>query len=179
MHGQRLSRLAAALLMVWAPSAFAPSVAAAPSSSYTEHRYDACPKGPSPEPGVIDVRVCAGPAGLPVTLVAEPDAATLRIGRAPLDEPLGIGSFYEPSSKIEWVDLDGSPGPAAAIVRYKVGPSVGALKDSRLVVYRLEPSGRSCVMAAIREPGANDRARAIVERSAAGFRCGSSARIGG
>lgn len=179
MHIMRLHAAAAALLGVWAPVLTGiPAAEAAPKSVYTDHRYETCPAGPSPEPGVIEVRVCAGPAGIPVKLIAEPDAATLRIGRAPVEEPLGIGSFYEPSQKIEWFGANEADGkPAAAIVRYKLGKSVGALKESRLVVYRLEPGGRSCIMGDVVEPLANAKARALAEGLAAGFRCGSSKRV--
>ena len=173
MHIRILPAAAAVLLSVWAPFLADAPARAAPRSVYTDHRYSACPAGPSPEPGIIEVRVCSGPAGIPVKLIGEPDAATLRIGRAPVEEPLGIGSFYEPSEKIEWLD-DGDGRPSAAIVRYRVGKSVGALNESRLVVYRLEATGKSCVMGVVREPGANAKARALVERTAAGFRCGSS-----
>lgn len=148
---------------------------AEPKSTYTQHDYEACPEGKSPEPGVITVRRCSGPGGLAVTYTGEPDSGALTFGASPAKESVDLGAFYEPAQKIEWRGAtSGDPRPVSAIVRYHVGKSVGALKETRLLVYRIEPSGRSCVMAVVREPGANKKARAIVDAGAASFRCGSN-----
>lgn len=145
-----------------------------PKSTYTQHRYTTCPEGKSPEPGVVTVRRCSGPGGLAVTYMGDPDSAVLTFGRSPVSESVDLDSFYEPGDRIEWRGASSSdPRPVSAIVRYRVGKSVGALKQTRLVVYRIEPSGRSCVMAVVREPNANKKARDIVDAGAASFRCGS------
>jgi hypothetical protein len=150
------------------------AASADPKSTYTQHRYSTCPEGKSPEPGVVTVRRCSGPGGLAVTYMGDPDSAVLTFGRSPVSESVDLDAFYEPGDRIEWRGASsGDPRPVSAIVRYRVGKSVGSLKQTRLVVYRIEPSGRSCVMAVVREPGANERARAIVDASAAAFRCGS------
>lgn len=165
----------AVLFAAFAAGLIAPHGALAdPKSTYTEHRYSACPEGKSPEPGVISVRRCSGPAGLAVTYTADDDSAVLTFGKAWTAESVDLGSFYEQTTKIEWRGASsGDPRPVSAIVRYRVGQSVGRLNETRLVVYRIEPSGRSCVMAVVREPGANQKARDIVDRNASGYRCGS------
>ncbi len=157
----------------------AAGASADPRSTYTEHRYATCPEGKSPEPGVIEVRRCSGPIGLAVTWMGDDDSAVITFGRAPMTESVDLAEFYTPMSRIEWRGASAAdPAPVSAIVRYRVGKSVGALKETRLVVYRIEPSGRSCVMAVLREPGANQRARDIVDARAATFRCGAK-RISG
>lgn len=154
----------AAALTAW------PVPAPAQESRYTRVDFSKCVEAKSPEPGVIEVRRCAGPGGVPVTLTSEPDAATVTFGKAPLDEALGVGSFYQPGDTIEWRG-------DAAIVRYRIGDSVGKLDRSVLAVYRLERSGRSCVMAIVHEPGANEKARRAADAEAPRFRCGTSARF--
>lgn len=167
-------RIALTVTTSLAALVFAAGANAAPKSTYTQHRFSVCPEGKSPEPGVITVRRCSGPGGLAVTYMGDPDSGTLTFGRAPVSESVDLDSFYEPAERIEWRGAtSGDPRPVSAIVRYHVGKSVGALKQSRLVVYRIEPSGRSCVMAVVREPGANQKARDIVDASAATFKCGS------
>ncbi|QZN98779.1 hypothetical protein [Chenggangzhangella methanolivorans] len=111
-----------------------------------------------------------------MTWTADSDSSALSFGRAPADEDLDIGSFFEAQPTIEWrLGADGRP--AAAIVRYRVGRSVGKLTESRLVVYRLEPGGRSCIMGDVVEPQANVKARALSDGLAGDFRCGSSKRV--
>lgn len=156
-------------------AAAAPAVAA-PDSVYTKHDYDRCPAAKSSEPEAITVRTCSGPNKTTVTWTADSDSSALSFGRAPVVEDLDIGSFFEAGTTIEWrSDADGRP--FAAIVRYKVGKSVGALKESRLVVYRLEPGGRSCIMGDVVEPQANAEARALADGLAAGFACGKTKRV--
>lgn len=154
----------AAALTIW------PAPAPAQESRYTRVDFSKCPEAKSPEPGVIEVRRCVGPGGVPVTLTSEPDAALVTFGKAPLDEALGLGSFHQPGDTIEWRG-------DAAIVRYQVGASVEKLDRSVLAVYRLERSGRSCVMAIVHEPGANVKARRVADAEAPRFRCGTSARL--
>lgn len=169
MHALRVIAATAALSLVCAAQAHAE-----PKSTYTQHRYEACPESRSPEPGVITLRRCSGPAGVAVIYMAEPDSAALAFGKPSGRESVDLDAFYEPNDKIEWRGASSSdPTPVSAIVRYRVGKSVGALKETRLVVYRIEPSGRSCAMAVVREPGANKKAREIVDARAATFRCGS------
>lgn len=156
--------------------------AAAQESSYTRHAYQSCKAASSPEPGVIELRRCQGQAGIPVTWTSEPDSSSVGFGDRPDEESLDIGSAFEVGSTIEWRSAGAgkdSAGkrPVAAIVRYKVGDSVGKLNASRLVVYRIEASGRSCVMGVVAGGDANARARIMVDRSAAGFVCGTSKRL--
>ncbi|MDR4307714.1 hypothetical protein IHQ68_13910 [Chelatococcus sambhunathii] len=167
-----MNLLAVVGAMLWLASAAGAS--ADPRSTYTEHRYATCPEGKSPEPGIVEVRRCSGPGGLAVTWMGDADSAVITFGRSPLTESVDLAEFYEPTNRIEWRGASAAdPAPVSAIVRYRVGRSVGALKETRLVVYRIEPSGRSCVMAVLREPGANQRARDVVDAKAATFRCGS------
>lgn len=163
----RMAGLTAALL---AASALLPASAQAQESRYTRVDFSKCPEAKSPEPGVIEVRRCAGPGGTPVTLTSEPDAALVTFGKAPRDEALGIGSFHQPGDTIEWRG-------EAAIVRYRVGDSVEKLDRSVLAVYRIDRAGKSCVMAIVHEPGANVKARQVADAEAPRFRCGSSARL--
>lgn len=156
--------------------ALAGPAVAAPDSVYTRHDYQRCPEAKSPEPGVVTVRTCSGAAKTSVTWTADSDSSALSFGRSPVEEDLDIASFFEAQPTIEW--RNGPDGrPYAAITRYKVGKSVGTLIESRLVVYRLEPGGRSCIMGDVVEPLANAKARALADGLAAGFVCGSSKRV--
>ncbi len=179
-----MRQTAGVLLTATVFSALAPLAAHAeePSSVresiYTRHKYDRCPSRGAAEGGVTR-RACLGVGSVEVFWTADDDSAAVWFGRRPLKESIDLGSFYEPGETIEW-RLDKSTGrPVAAIVRYRVGQSVGALKESRVVIYRLEPSGASCVMAVIREPRASQKARDAVDAGAASFRCGSSRRRDG
>lgn len=164
----RMTCLPAAAVL--AASALWPASAPARESRYTRVDFSKCAEAKSPEPGVVEVRRCAGPGGIAVTLTSEPDSATVTFGAAPLDEALGIGSFHQPGDTIEWRG-------EAAIVRYRVGDSVGTLNRSVLAVHRIERGGRSCLMAIVREPGANLKARQVADEQAARFRCGASRRV--
>jgi hypothetical protein len=151
--------------------------ASAQDSTFTRHKYEACVEAPSPEPGVIEVRRCAGKAGIAVRWMSEPDSSSVSFGDKPLDEDMGLGAAFEVGSTIEWRSARRSRTPIAAIVRYKTGAGVGSLNKSVLVVYRLEPSGTSCLMGVVGEPNAGAKARRLVDQSAGTFVCGKSARI--
>ena len=151
--------------------------AEAQESTTTRHRYETCAQEPSPEPGVIEVRRCPGKAGIAVRWTSEPDSSSVSFGDKPLDEDFNLAPAYEVGTAIEWRSPRKSGAPSAAIVRYRIGSGVASLNRSVLVVYRLQPSGGSCVMAVIGEPGANATARRLVDQSAGTFVCGKSARV--
>lgn len=183
------STLKAALsaLPIFAPVTMRPVDAAPSASTYTRHDFRRCAERASPEPGVIEVRACAGHAGLPVVWTGEPDSGSVAFGKAPTkssasDGPIpGLDSFHEARGTVEWRGpaVGGRRKPLAAIVRYDTGPAVACLSSSRLVVYRLAPRGISCVMGVVKGSAAdaNAAARAIVDRHAAGFACGRGAAL--
>lgn len=157
--------------------------AAEPASAYTRHDFSACAPRPSPHPDVVEVRSCAGYAGIPVVWTGEPDASSVAFGPGPDagDAPPGLDRFYEARGTIEWRGprRGGGIAPHAAIVRYDTGPAVGRLRESRLVLYRLVPNGTSCAMGVVKgSTSANAVARALVDRHAAGFVCGQGASVG-
>lgn len=82
---------------------------------------------------------------------------------------------------MEWrgPTVGGGVRPLAAIVRYRTGRGVGGLNKSRLVVYRVAANKASCIMGMADGPDANAAARAIADRYAAAFVCGTSTRIRG
>lgn len=153
------------------------AAAAAQESATTRHNYETCAQEPSPEPGVIEVRRCQGKAGIAVRWMSEPDSSSVTLGDKPVDEDLGLGPAFEVGNTIEWRSARRARTPGAAIVRYKTGASVSSLNKSVLVVYRLEPSGVSCVMGVVGGAHANATARRLVDQSATTFVCGKSARI--
>jgi hypothetical protein len=67
--------------------------------------------------------------------------------------------------------------PVAAIVRYRAGDSVANLARSQLVIFRLAPSGRSCVMGVVAGADDNLKARKLADTYAPAFACGTSKRI--
>lgn len=153
-----------------------PLSAAAQESITTRHNYEKCRKAPSPEPGIIEVRRCSGPLGITVIWMSEPDSSSVSFGSNPLDENLGIGPAFEAAAEIEWRSGKAGKTPVAAIVRYETGDSVGKLNKSRLVVHRIEPSGRSCIMGVVSGSRASNKARALIDGSAEWFVCGKSRR---
>jgi hypothetical protein len=174
-------RAAVAILALVPPLHGLPAAAANVfDSRYSRFDYAHCREGRSPEPGVIEVHVCDGPGHIAVTWSGEPDNSDIAFGRDPLDESLGLGDFHEARDTVEWRTQrrHGVVAPIAAIVRYDVGPNVSTLNRTRLVVYRLEPGGRSCVMGAVdgARPNANAEARQLADRFAGSFVCGKSRR---
>lgn len=147
--------------------------AAAQESEYSTFDYESCPQAVSPEPDVIEVRRCEGPAGLPVYWHAEPDVSQIVIGEHA--EPLSFegGTFvFEVNDVVEWRWVKpGTPWPQAAIVRYRFGRSVSSLDQSRLAIYQIDPDGRSCVLDMVSGANANERAREIADRDAGTMRC--------
>jgi hypothetical protein len=154
------------------------SFAVAQDSHYTRHDYDSCEEAPSPEPGIIDVRRCIGLDGVAVTWISEPDSSSVQFGDDPLDEYLDLGAAFEVGTTIEWRTAEVGGSPVAAIVRYRAGDSVANPARSRLVIYRLAPSGRSCVLGMVTGAGDNLKAREVADRHAAAFVCGTSKQIG-
>ena len=172
---QRSTFVVAALAVV---AAYA-GPAAAQESSYTRHKYEACSRAQSPEPGVIEVRRCQGKSGIAVLWMSEPDSSSVSFGDKSLDEALDLGgAAFEVGSTIEWRTGRRGSTPVAAIVRYRVGAGVSSLNRSVLVVYRLQPSGGSCVMGVVGGADVN-LARRVVDQSAGSFVCGKSARARG
>ena len=149
-------------------------------SRYSRFDYQTCPEADSPEPGVIERHRCAGPGGIAVVWLAEPDSSEVSFGTSPDDESLPLDVVFEASDTIEWRirTRAGESSTIAAILRYAHGPAIGRLAQSRLVVYRIEPTGRSCVIGSIDggRTNANAEARQLADRWAAGFVCGSSSR---
>ena len=176
-------RIALATLVVAIPVMSGPACAAEFASTYTRHDFQTCAKRRSPEPGIIDVRACSGHGGTPVVWTGEPDSSSVAFGKGEGEPIPGLDTFYEPRGTVEWrgPSSGGSVRPVAAILRYDTGPAIGRLSSSRLVVYRLAPGGRSCVMGVVRgsTQDANAAARALIDRNAAGFVCGKNEAIVG
>ena len=168
-------RLLAVLVLFLA--SLLPSVAASYESAYTTHDWEKCPAGETPEPDIVTVHRCAGLGGFDVVWSAEEDGSWVGFGTAPLDEEYGFGSFFEAGDRVEWRGPKGG-APVAAILRYSVGSRIGKLSRTLLVVYRLEPGGKSCIMGEIAGGAdANSKARRLVDERAASFTCGSSKRF--
>ena len=153
------------------------SFAVAQDSHYTRHDYDSCEEAPSPEPGIIDVRRCIGLDGIAVTWISEPDSSSVQFGDNPLDEYLDLGAAFEVGTTIEWRTGEAGGSPVAAIVRYRSGDSIASLKRSQLVIYRLAPSGRSCVLGMVTGASDNLKARELADAHAPAFACGTSKRL--
>jgi len=172
-----LALTAAALLAGTAPATAAPALDLKPSI-FTRHDYRKCPAAPAAGEGP-DARMCLGVANVPVVWSSDGASAALWFGRKPLKESLNLGTVFRPEPSVEWRATEQSQGrPVAAIVRYRVGERAGALSGSRVVVYRLEPSGAGCVMAVL-PSGDAKKARALADETANSFRCGSSRRVAG
>lgn len=171
-----MSFKAIGLLLTAVLLGFASNPAFAQQSITTRHNYEKCPEAPSPEPDVIEVRRCSGPTGIAVLWMSEPDSSSVSFGNNPLDEDLGIGAAFEVGTVIEWRSGKTGKTPIAAVIRYRTGDSVGKINKSRLVVHRIEPSGRSCIMGIITGNAANDKARVLIDGSADHFICGKSGR---
>ncbi len=153
------------------------SFAVAQESHYTRHDYASCGEAPSPEPGVIDARRCPGFGGIAVRWMSEPDSSSVRFGSDPLEEYLDLGTAFEVGTTIEWRSSEVGGKPVAAIVRYHGGESVANLDRNQLVIYRIEPSGRSCVMGVVAGAGDNLKAREVADRLAPAFVCGTSKQV--
>ena len=166
-----------ALVLAYTLAALPPSFAVAQESHYTRHDYASCAEAPSPEPGVIDARRCAGFGGIAVRWMSGPDSSSVRFGSDPLEEYLDLGAAFEVGTTIEWRSSGAGGLPIAAIVRYHSGESVADLDRNQLVIYRTEPSGRSCVMGVVAGADDNLKAREMADRLAAAFVCGTSKQI--
>jgi hypothetical protein len=172
----RFALIALAAILALAP----PAEGRTFDSRYSRFDYASCREGESPEPGIVDVRICRGFGPVDVVWTGEPDSSEVAFGTKAHDEALGLGDFHEAGDTVEWRlrSRSGQFAAVAAIVRYWVGANVSRLDRSRLVVYRIEPSGRSCVMSLVdgSRPNANAEARQIADRWSADFVCGVSAR---
>lgn len=176
----RFFALAAALgglLVSWAPAALAATVIPVRESITTHHDYGRCPSKTDPQIALVR-RACLGVGSIEVFVTEGDGSKALWFGRRPIKESIDLGAFYKPADDIEWRLDKGTGLPMAAVVRYRVGASAGALTGSKLVVYRLEPAGGSCIMAVLPDGKAGAKARALIDADARGFRCGSSRREG-
>lgn len=169
--------LIAAGFVVWLST---PAEAGVFQSLYSKFDYQTCAEAPSPEPDVVDVRSCNGPQGVKVIWSGAPDSSDVAFGGDLIGGGVELGDFFEAGDTIEWRTRkrNGTTTVEAAILRYWTGPNIGKLDESKLVVYRLEPSGGSCVLGVVAggTPNANAKARQMADRWAQGFRCGTSAR---
>jgi hypothetical protein len=166
-------RLLAALVLFLAT--LVPAEAAGHESAYTTHDWEKCPAAESSEPDIVTVHKCTGLGGFDVIWTGEEDGSWVGFGTAPLEEEFGFASFFEAGDRIEWRGPKGGT-PFAAILRYRVGSRIGRLSRTLLVVYRLEPGGKSCIMGEVAGADANAKARRLVDQHAAGFTCGTSKR---
>ncbi|MFC7054077.1 hypothetical protein ACFQI3_15395 [Hansschlegelia quercus] len=166
---------AASMIPVAAPAA-AQEPLKVKESIYTRHNYDRCPTRGDNGAGVAR-RACLGVGNIEIYWVKDDVSEGLWFGRRPITEKIDLGASYAPADTVEW-RLDKTTGrPRAAIVKYRVGKSAASRRENRLVVYRLEPSGTSCLMAVIKEPGAAATAREAAD-AASSFRCGFDKRQG-
>jgi hypothetical protein len=156
-----------------------PAFAAVFDSAYSRFDFERCVVAPSPEPGVIDVRICHGRNDIDVVWTSEPDSSDIGFGATPKYESLDLGPFHEASNTIEWRlrTRRGATAPFAAIVRYDLGDRIGHLDRHRLIVYRLDGNRTSCVIGMIdaARPNANGEARQMADRWGPSFVCGVSA----
>lgn len=147
------------------------------ASSYTSHDYAKCRKDKG-DGDPVAVHRCAGKAGIAVTWTADDDASAVGFGPGPVDETIlpDVG-FFEAGRTIEWRGPKGGR-PQAAILRYATGRSVGRLDGARLVVYRLDAGGHSCIIGSVdaRKPAANAAARRLADERGPSFRCGQDSR---
>ncbi|QJP14877.1 hypothetical protein G3545_15215 [Starkeya sp. ORNL1] len=154
-----------------------PAGAADHESAYTTHDWEKCPADESPEPDIVTVHKCPGLGGFDVVWTGEEDGSWVGFGTAPLKEEYGFASFFEAGERVEWRGPNAG-APVAAILRYRVGSRIGKLSRTLLVVYRLEPGGKSCIMGEVAGGAdANAKARRLVDQRAAGFACGTSKRL--
>jgi len=163
----------AALLLVGLIAAFATQDARAAESAYTTFDWDKCRKTGAEDDVVM--RRCDGPAGIAVDVNSGADAAFVSFGAKGARGDTQLGEFYFPKTTVEWRKAAGKP--YAAILRYDIGKSIGGPFRSALVVYKLEGTASSCIVAIVDggKPDANARARRTADEAAPKFACDKDA----
>jgi len=169
----------AALFLACLIGAFAADSAWAADSAYTKFDWEKCRK--TGEEDDVVMRRCNGPDGIVVDINSGADAALVSFGAKGARGDTQLGEFYFPKETVEWRKAGGASGgkPFAAILRYDIGKSVGGPFRSALVVYKLEGTESSCIVAIVdgRKPGANERARKAADEMAPGFTCEKDAPV--
>ncbi|HMN72506.1 MAG TPA: hypothetical protein PKA55_11640 [Rhodoblastus sp.] len=147
--------------------------ASAAESSYTKFDWETCRKTGAEDDVVT--RRCNGPDGIAVDINSGADAAFVSFGAKGARGETQLGDFYFPKATVEWRRSGGKP--LAAILRYDIGKAIGGPFRSALVVYKLEGTASSCIVAIVdgARPGANDRARTAADEAATKFTCGKDA----
>lgn len=163
----------AAFFLACLIGAFAADRAAAADSAYTKFDWDKCRKTGAEDDVVM--RRCAGPDGVAVDINSGADAAFVSFGARGARGDTQLGAFYFPKQTVEWRKAAGKP--FAAILRYDIGKSVGGPFRSALVVYKLEGTASSCIVAIVDgdKADANARARAIADDATPKFTCDKDA----
>lgn len=154
---------------------FAAPGAMAADSAYTKFDWETCRK--TGEEDDVVMRRCNGPDGVAVDINSGADAAFVSFGAKGARGETQIGEFYFPKDTVEWRKNAGKP--FAAILRYDVGKSVGGPFRSALVVYKLEGTASSCVVAIVdaNKPDGNARARKLADEAAPKFTCEKDAPV--
>lgn len=149
--------------------------ALAADSAYTKFDWESCRKT-SEEDDVV-MRRCNGPDGVVVDINSGADAAFVSFGAKGARGETQIGEFYFPKDTVEWRKSGGKP--FAAILRYDVGKAIGGPFRSALVVYKLEGTASSCVVAIVdaNKPDGNARARKLADEAAPKFTCEKDAPV--
>ncbi|MFT4096552.1 MAG: hypothetical protein QM651_05475 [Rhodoblastus sp.] len=163
----------AAILIAGLIGALAAERAAAAESAYTKFDWEKCRKTAAEDDVVI--RRCNGPDGVAVHINNGADAAFVSFGAKGVRGETQLGEFYFPKDTVEWRRSGGKP--FAAILRYDIGKAIGGPFRSALVVYKLEGSASSCIVAILdsARPDANARARTLADEAAPKFSCGKDA----
>ncbi|SDR47563.1 hypothetical protein SAMN05519103_03653 [Rhizobiales bacterium GAS113] len=165
----------AIVLALFAVTPFAEAGAGEVVSAYTKHDYERC-KLVSRDVA-SQTRKCRGIAGIAINYQNDDDNSVIDFGKEGLVGERGYdeGAVFA-GKTIEWrgVRRRGALAPYAAIVRFDMGRSVSGPFRPQLMIFRLEGTQRSCVVASLdaRKPNADEKARQIADDIAATFACG-------
>jgi hypothetical protein len=174
MEGRMRGMLIAAVALAFGGGAHAAEI----DSAYSTFDFDKCPLLTDEDP--ITERRCIGHAGIPVTLVNDPDSSLLSFGSEGLiGEYDGRFGHAVAGTTVEWRGPRKGAGvaPFAAIVRFQLCESIGGPCRPELVIFRLEGTRASCIAASLdaRRADANLRARKVADERVQGFRCDGAA----
>lgn len=163
----------ATMLLACLIGAVSANAAAAADSAYTKFDWETCRK--TGEEDDVVMRRCNGPDGIAVDINSGADAAFVSFGAKGARGETQLGSFYFPKATVEWRKASGKP--YAAILRYDVGKAIGGPFKSALVVYKLEGTASSCIVAIVDggKPDANERARKAADEATPKFTCDKDA----